>query len=52
LITAWRGWLLDKLDDWNETDQQQFASAIRRTATRTGDLTDNAVASMAVLAEK
>ena len=28
LITAWRGWLLDKLGDWNESDQQQFASAI------------------------
>ena len=28
LITAWRGWLLEKLEDWNETDQQQFASAI------------------------
>ncbi|WP_328609533.1 MFS transporter [Amycolatopsis sp. NBC_00345] len=28
LITAWRGWLLEKLEDWNETDQRQFASAI------------------------
>jgi MFS transporter len=28
LITAWRGWLLEKLEDWNETDQQQFGSAI------------------------
>ena len=28
LITAWRAWLLEKLEDWNEIDQQQFGSAI------------------------
>lgn len=28
LVHAWRGWLLDQLEDWHEPDQRDFAQAL------------------------